>query len=279
MIVILIGMLWLEFSSRTWSWLTVIQGTVGTRLKFSSTILQLKTNLVIDDGLIMFEKDALQRRGVTIHDAIEHCICPTACEEVRGLHVRSKSSLPSKAQLISLPKDYTLSAFSGQPPDNSEIWSEITESPYRLGVQLLQEWHKTSSSSFNAYINMLPPPNNSITPIHWPEGLLDKFPYTALVLAVKAQKTTWQAVHTSVTTHIPALQGVSFQRVVWALEAVTSRAFQGEEPSISTQQKAVWLGIGIALLSLSMVAFSQHFIDTFPTVSYRSDNKVVIHII
>lgn len=115
----------------------------------------------------------------------------------------------------------------------------------RLGMKLLMEWKSGDSSQFKDYVNHLPPPGTLDTPLHWASADIDGISYSYLVNSVAYQNESLHQLFRNMSGS-SAMADISFERFVWAMEMVTSRAFTGAVGSDSGVPLAVSM-LGIAL--------------------------------
>ena len=74
----------------------------------------------------------------------------------------------------------------------------------------------------------MPSPGVFNTPFHWSDSELDTFPYKHFVKKIEKQKLLWKVLHNELLITLDQDQKrVTFERFVWAMEAVGSRAFRG----------------------------------------------------
>ena len=150
---------------------------------------------------------------------------------VKGLSSSSSSSSSSK-RLLSVP---TVSALSTTERDASksplpgvsdELWKQFKITT-RLSLLLLTEWQKGSSSSFADYIALIEE-EPRCTPLNWDAESLSvlKSAYPSMAAAVEKQSGDYKKLYGLLQPYVGP-RGVSYDRFVWSMEAVRSRAFQG----------------------------------------------------
>jgi hypothetical protein len=94
---------------------------------------------------------------------------------------------------------------------------------------LLEQWSNSKvkgKSKYSSYIEALPAPGSLGTPFHWTDECLDSFPYAPLVTSVKLQRKKWFELYSKIEKS-GSMKGISYERFVWAMEIVRSRAFTG----------------------------------------------------
>jgi hypothetical protein len=109
-----------------------------------------------------------------------------------------------------------------------DVWIDSSVT-VRVSLQLLKEWQSMSGSAkpgFGTYIDALPPPGTFGTPLHWPQAVMVEFPYKHLVAEVGKQRSRLVELYAKISKS-KAFQGISYERFVWSVEVVGSRAFKG----------------------------------------------------
>ena len=187
-----------------------------------------------------------------------------SCGLVRGLH----STLPFRRgdTVVQLPVVEAIAApdavgKSGRcPAGMDDVWiaSSVT---VRVALQLLKEWKDDSASPFAAYIGALPLPGEFGTPLHWPQSVLDQFPYSYLSHSVDNQKNRLKELYETRIAKSKVFQGISYERFVWAVEVVGSRAFKGI--GIASSSFPLYGGISAVLVSVSAFLSTRNGIPDF----------------
>ena len=91
-------------------------------------------------------------------------------------------------------------------------------------------------------------PSSFSTPIHWKEEFTSQLQYSSLISKVEQQKKDWKEYYDKWQSEQP--NSIPFDRFVWALECVNSRAFSGVfEGSTAAERKS--LVAFTAILSLA----------------------------
>jgi hypothetical protein len=146
---------------------------------------------------------------------------------LRGLS--SSSQIQANDAVVSLPLSKCLVAAEKAgdtkgPSAYASVWGDI-KGTSRLALLLLDEYQQLEKSAIKDYIEHLPAPCEIATPFHWDDEFLEKLPYKSMIEAVTLQKKGWKRLYDLVTQN--KANTVSFERFVWAMEMVQSRAFQG----------------------------------------------------
>ena len=170
-------------------------------------------------------------RGITGADKIKHSVFPTICnDQLKGLE--SLQTFEGEAlEVIKLPRGQVLAVAAGDPspfPAISEPAWQGLKLTTRMSLVLLAEYKKGDKSPFYEYIAQLPEPAGFQTPFHWSPAVLSRLQsaYPPLASSVAKQRRDYEALFASLAGFLSA-QGVSYERFVWGMEAVRSRAFQG----------------------------------------------------
>ena len=221
------------------------------------TFLKGATTSVIDN----FERSLSAKN---IGTGIKHNQFEWSCGLVRGL----RSTLPFRRgdTVVQLPVVEAIVApdavgKSGKCPKGmDDVWiaSSVT---VRVALQLLKEWKEDSASPYAAYIGALPLPGEFGTPLHWPQSVLDQFPYPYLSHSVDNQKRRLIELHETRIAKSKVFQGISYERFVWAVEVVGSRAFKGI--GIASSSFPLYGGISAVLVSVSALLSSLNGIPDF----------------
>lgn len=175
-----------------------------------------------------FEKSWVENN--IIAKSVKHSSFDWVCGTLRGLQATTGQFKKGSA-VISVPIGETLSSSDtgeqGCPSGLEEVWKEL-KATSRVSLLLLQQWSnsKEKKTKFTSYIEALPAPGSLGTPFHWTDECLDSFPYKPLVVSVKLQRQKWAELYSKIQNS-GSLKGVSYERFVWAMEIVRSRAFTG----------------------------------------------------
>jgi len=184
-----------------------------------------------DDPAIQKFQSSWKQAGIEATN-VQHSNFNYDCGSVRGLTTVTK--VQSGGTVISTPVQQCLVAIDNNPDsftvrEFERIWQRVKKGTNRLALLLLHEWNKGEQSPLHEYISILPEPGSLGTPIHWKEEILQEFPYKQTVLDVDRQRRSWQMLYSIVTElHPQGTDFASFERFLWAMEMVSSRAFQGE---------------------------------------------------
>eukprot|EP01041_Mallomonas_annulata_P010430 gene10430-21761_t len=167
------------------------------------------------------------KAGIKGIDKVCHSTFSLFSKSSRGLAAQLK--LSANEQVIVLPVESVLKASSKDLIDCPEeslqsLWTNI---PYtsRVSILLLKEWEKGINSKFSPYINALPLPSTLSSPLHWPEEFLQIFPYEPIIKNTTIQKRKWKNLYNELLKTKSFT--ISYERFIWAMEMVMSRAFQG----------------------------------------------------
>ena len=181
-------------------------------------------------------------------------------KNVRGLKVASAATAGS--EVVSLRLNNCLLASNKRPSGkirehiDSEVWSSLLPTT-RLSIILLNEY-MMGSEKFKEYLDILPVGDEMNTPIHWSNENLEKLKevYPQLVLKVEKQRKSYASLYSLLTTtvarggaFIENRDDVPFERLVWAMESVSSRAFSGVG---GLERNEFELGAVIAAASVSL---------------------------
>lgn len=168
--------------------------------------------------------------------------------------------------LIELPIDKCLYA-PEEADDNScpdpellTIWKTI-KGTSRLSLLLLKEYEIKEKSNIYNYINNLPAPGSIGTPLHWSEKQLKSIPYPPLIRAVSIQKEQWKKFYNLLPN---SYSKVSYERFIWSMEIVRSRAFNGIG-SLGKSNANLFGGLAGSLLGAAIIA-SQTVGETVPAI-------------
>jgi hypothetical protein len=190
------------------------------QLSLESTVETIESN---------FEKSWVENN--IIANSVKHSSFDWVCGTLRGLQATTGQFKKGSA-VISVPIGETLSSSDageqGCPSGLEEVWKEL-KATSRVSLLLLEQWSKSKEkgkSKFSSYIEALPAPGSLGTPFHWTDECLDTFPYTPLVTSVKLQRQKWVELYSKIENS-GSFKGISYERFVWAMEIVRSRAFTG----------------------------------------------------
>jgi len=133
--------------------------------------------------------------------------------------------------LVMLPRDSALCLLDGEPCPSGERWLEPFWADHpdwyvRLGIKLLLEREKGSSSRFAGYMALLPPqaPDTLDFPVEWSPTRLADLRYTPLERSVARQQRRW----TEMASALEAGGGRFGEADLrWAFKVCLSRAFAG----------------------------------------------------
>lgn len=204
---------------------------------------------------------------------------------------RAEAEVKTGTELVSLPLKQCLytqgnkgsgaaEAPAGRLRDcvDRELWQRV-KGTTRLSLMLLDAYMDRGQSTsatgsgkqgwVGSYIDILPGGGDLGTPVHWLDSSTTgaafsalEAAYPALATRVRDQQQSYRTLYKllltpSVSTGRPFLpdeQAVPFSRLVWAMESVTSRAFQGVGGLESTSKKFELGAIGsAACVSLAFV--------------------------
>lgn len=156
------------------------------------------------------------------------------------------------------------------PVELRPAWKKLETGYDRLGLLLLLEYLRYEDSAIRNYIDILPEPETFGTPIHWDDQSLDAFPYSYLTLSTNAQRKKWTSMYDMIKqSNYEPLQSdaISLKRFIWAMESVTSRAFQGFGLDMEQLSKNVNLSfVGLAAIVVCVVGYSTHVFDESTTL-------------
>ena len=200
---------------------------------------------------------------------------------VRGLKI--DSDCKAGEEVVSLRLTNCLVASSTQPSGrikdciDPEVWASMLPTT-RLSIVLLNEFMEKSSTEFVEYMSILPEESEMNTPIHWSEADLQKLEqvYPHIVSKVEKQKQSYKSLYSLLTTRavgggrgafIDDKEKVPLERLVWAMESVSSRAFSGvgglekDGFQLGAVFAAASVGLAISLASAPTVSIPGNVID------------------
>ncbi|CAM9498548.1 unnamed protein product, partial [Hapterophycus canaliculatus] len=146
----------------------------------------------------------------------------------RAVEATSKSE-----QLVTVPAKAAISLTASESsPFRSWVSSEFWESQQwyvKLALKLLWERQLGAASAVEGYVNVLPAQGSFETLIHWTDEELDALKYSKCAASAKRQRATWDKLHQDLAARCPEGAGrmVTRDDLIWALECVLSRAFNG----------------------------------------------------
>jgi hypothetical protein len=162
-------------------------------------------------------------------------------------------TVPRSASLRTTERD---SSKSPLPEVSDSVWMQ-EKILTRLSLLLLAEWKKGRASQFAEYIEMLVDLDPPFTPLHWDAASLSvlKSAYPSMAAAVEQQSRDYKRLFDLLPLYRQQGAPVSFDRFVWAMEAVRSRTFQGfgaiEERDSDGDER--WLWTCVLLPAIDMV--------------------------
>ncbi|CAM9340116.1 unnamed protein product, partial [Laminaria digitata] len=190
---------------------------------------------------------------------LRHEVFPDALVgDLRGLkavEATSKSeqlaTVPAKAA-ISLAAEESTPFKSWVSPDfwDSQPWY------VKLALKLLWERQLGAASAVEGYVNVLPAQGTFETLIHWTDQELDLLKYPKCAASAKRQRATWDKLHESLLARCSDGAGRAVKRddLVWAMECVLSRAFNGR---FGGGQNSAFLSGGLAVAAGAAYAFTE----------------------
>lgn len=154
-----------------------------------------------DDRTALFEKESKLNRKVE-NPYITHAY-------ISGLRGLVTTGAIAKGQAaIKVPLQFSITAgLAGQGPGKDSIPNTIVRGTDRLAVAMLLEWQQKQKSTYFEYLNMLP--RSSFGPLHWSNEVIDKFPYTAMIVSVKKQRSEWESLYQTIKSTVPNLKNLS----------------------------------------------------------------------
>ena len=197
---------------------------------------------------------------------------------VRGLKVGSEAK--GGSEVVSLSLKNCLVASKSRPSGkikeclDDEVWSGLLPTT-RLSIVLLNEYMQ-GTNNFKEYLDILPFGNEMNTPIHWNEETLLKLRdvYPQLASKVEQQRKNYLSLYTLLTTtavgKVPFIEDkktVPFERLVWAMESVSARAFSGvgglekDGFQLGAVAAAASVGLAVSLATQPSVSIPGNIID------------------
>lgn len=169
---------------------------------------------------------------------------------------------------MAVPAGRALIVTNNRPPTpfsnfvSQPFWEECLWF-YRLAFKLLEETkaynreNEKIDETENYWISQLS--KSFSTPFHWSEQDLEKLQYPSLVQKVQKRKNDWNTFYNKWQSCIPVSKSdtnqlspksVSYERFVWALECVNSRAFSGvyEGSDFNDRKKLLLFASALGLL-------------------------------
>jgi len=165
---------------------------------------------------------------------ISHRVFRYPWADIRGL--KSNGMIRKDQQVIRVPMQSCLVAIEDEGEyyanDNVHkgLFKSVKRSTNRLAVLLIDEYNKKEQSRIHRYIDILPSTTSSLTPFQWKDDILESFPYRPIVKGVVVQRKSWYSLYDVIKKSYADndVEFATFQRFVWSMEMVASRAFQGE---------------------------------------------------
>lgn len=205
---------------------------LGFRTTFSSLSSQSSSRRGAASATEVFEQ-SWSRAGITASGNVNHQVYPSLCDgSLKGLGALSNFEKDG-LEVIKLPRTCVLAVSSSDPSPVSGISEAVWQSlklTTRLSVLLLLQYSMKEQSPLFAYVQQLPEPGleGFSTPFHWSPQAMTRLAtaYPSLANSVLKQRRDYATLYASLEG-VLSIRGVSFDRFVWALEAVRSRAFSG----------------------------------------------------
>lgn len=159
-------------------------------------------------------------------------------------------SVPRAAALVVEPKGRC------PCPDfvNAEFWKQAPW-PVKMGVLLLREAQRGRDSPVWGYISQLP--ETIDTPVRWTDAEVAALQYQPLQEEVLRQREQWRQQYDAMVAASKGLPGasVTWERFLWALENVRSRAFSGPYAGAPLSDR-LRLGAAVAAAGTAYVAWA-----------------------
>ena len=181
----------------------------------------------------LFEQ-SWSRAGIsTSANSVSHQVFPSLCDgELKGLGAL-RGFDKEGVEVIKLPRPCVLAVSSSDASPvtgiSEAVWQKLKLTT-RLSVLLLLQWSLKEQSPLFAYLQQLPEPGleGFSTPFHWSSQAISRLAsaYPSLANSVLKQRKDYATLYASLEG-VLSIRGVSYERFVWALEAVRSRAFTG----------------------------------------------------
>ena len=177
---------------------------------------------------------------------------------LRGVTATSAIS-PSDIVML-VPADRSLIVTNNRQPTPfpefvpPEIWGESLWF-HRLAFKLLFDTIFPKDSSKNSWLSQLPPTFS--TPLHWPMKDREALQYGSLESKIRLQAEEWQTFYERWQDSTRSAERVditpskiSFDKFIWALECVNSRAFSGvyEGSEFAERQRLLIFAAGLGIL-------------------------------
>eukprot|EP00752_Nemacystus_decipiens_P016244 g14524.t1 len=178
--------------------------------------------------------------------------------DLRGLKAVESTSQSERLATVPAKAAITLTA-SEETPFRSWVSPEFWDSQQwyvKLALKLLWERQLGSASAVEGYVNVLPAQGSFETLIHWTDQELDALKYPKCAASAKRQHVAWDKLHQDLVARCPEGAGRAISRddLVWALECVLSRAFNGR---FGGGQKSAILSAGLLIASGAAYAFTE----------------------
>ncbi|CAM9881454.1 unnamed protein product, partial [Ectocarpus sp. 12 AP-2014] len=178
--------------------------------------------------------------------------------DLRGLKAVEATS--KSEQLVTVPAKAAISLTASEStPFRSWVSPEFWDSQQwyvKLALKLLWERQLGAASTVEGYVNVLPVQGSFETLIHWTDQELDALKYSTCAASAKRQRAAWDKLHEDLVARCPegAGRAVTKDDLVWALECVLSRAFNGR---FGGGQKSAVLSAGLLAASGAAYAFTE----------------------
>ncbi|CAM9919254.1 unnamed protein product [Pylaiella littoralis] len=178
--------------------------------------------------------------------------------ELRGL--KAVEATPTSEQLVTVPAKAAISLTASEStPFRSWVSPEFWDSQQwyvKLALKLLWERQLGPASTVEGYVKVLPAQGSFETLIHWTDKELDALEYPKCAASAKRQRATWDKLHANLVEQCPqgAGRAISKDDLVWALECVLSRAFNGR---FGGGQKSAIFSAGLLAASGAAYTFSE----------------------
>ena len=166
--------------------------------------------------------------------------------------------------ILTVPEDQAIETANNRPPTpfkdfvSQALW-EGSKWDQRICYKLLWESDVLGKDSLKyAWLQQIPASYD--TPFHWPEKDIKDLQYDSLQKKIEIQKLDWKALYEKwkKDSRIMASK-ISFDRFVWGLETVNSRAFSGSyEGSSAASRRSVLILTGILTLAYPFLGFGSY---------------------
>lgn len=158
---------------------------------------------------------------------------------IRGVFAAAKID-PAKP-VLTIAADSVIEVTNNRPPTpfpdfvSQSLW-ESSLWYQRLAYKLLYELIIQPVAEKQSWFAELP--QTFSTPLHWSDAQISELQYKAFETKVTQQRTEWRAFYDSFLQQTKSGKQISYDRFIWAMENVNSRAFSGVFEGSSAKERS-----------------------------------------